>query len=397
MSNTNPKKNILHIDINAFFASVEEANNPNLRNKPVVVAGLTKRSVISSPNYKARKYGIKAGMPLFVAKNMCKNLQVVPHKFELYEEYSHKFIDLLAEQVSNRIEYISIDECYMDITNLVSTGVSPMRIAQRIQKLVKDKIGLGTSIGVSYNRFLAKMGSDYKKPMGITQIENLNDIKATIWPQPIENMYFVGKSSARALIQNNIRTIGDLAKCKDQKMLANIFGKKWNWYYENANGIGDDELVYSYGEPKSISISRTLLNDTTDFNEIKYYLREFSKKISERLSEHNLLGRTISVYIKDPDFKLHTKALTLNKYIEDQDSLYVNFLDMYEKNFLNKKIRLVGCGISNLVHSEELMSTELFNDAPKIRKTYKNDLKEIVDSINNKFSKNILKLGSKLK
>lgn len=389
-------KIILHIDINAFFASVEEANNPKLKNKPIIVAGKTKRSVVSCPNYVARKYGIKAAMPIFQAKNLCKNLIIVSHKFHLYEEYSKKFIDLLSERISNRIEYISLDECYMDVTNLVTEKHSPLLIAKKIQSLVKNELGLGTSIGISHNKFLSKMGSDYKKPMGITQIFSENDLKSIIWPQPIGNMYFVGKSSEKILIQNGIKTIGDLAITKNYELLESVFGKNWKHFLDNANGLGDDELVYSFGEPKSISVSKTLLNDTNDFAEIKVNIKEFTKEIVERLHEYDLVGKTLSVYVKDPEFKLHTKNKTLHNYIGGYEQMLIIFLEMYEKYFIDMKIRLVGVGISNLINKEPEICSELF-DKKQNKRTHKKDLHDVMDEINHKFSKNILKFASKSK
>ncbi len=394
MSSTN-KKVIIHIDINAFFASCEEANNPSLRGKPIVVGGMTKRSVVASPNYEARKYGIKAAMPIFMVKNLCPEVVVVSHKFELYESYSRQFIDLLLEHISNKIEYASIDECYMDITNLVTTTNTPLKIAQKIQKLVKTKLSLNVSIGISYNKFLAKMGSDYKKPMGITQIFSQEDIKKIIWPQPIGNMYFVGKSSEKKLIQNGITTIRDLAKCKDLSLLSSIFGSNKDYFINNANGIGDDELVYSYGEPKSISKSRTLLNDTNDFNEIKIYIKKFAQEICDELNYYDLEGKTLSVFIKSPKFILTSKNKTLPKHINDQEMMYVYFLNMYTEFFSNRKIRLIGVGISNLKKIYE-RENNLFDQSPKL-KTKVNSIKKIIDDVNNKFSMNILKTADKLK
>lgn len=394
MSSTN-KKVIIHIDINAFFASCEEANNPSLRGKPIVVGGVTKRSVVASPNYEARKYGIKAAMPIFMVKNLCPEAVVVSHKFELYESYSRQFIDLLLEHISNKIEYASIDECYMDITNLVTTTNTPLKIAQKIQKLVKTKLSLNVSIGISYNKFLAKMGSDYKKPMGITQIFSQEDIKRIIWPQPIGNMYFVGKSSEKKLIQNGITTIRDLAKCKDLSLLSSIFGSNKDYFINNANGIGDDELVYSYGEPKSISKSRTLLNDTNDFNEIKIYIKKFTQEICDELNYYDLEGKTLSVFIKSPKFILTSKNKTLPKHINDQEMMYVYFLNMYTEFFSNRKVRLIGVGISNLKKIYE-RENNLFDQSPK-PKTKVNNIKKIIDDVNNKFSMNILKTADKLK
>lgn len=388
-------KILFHIDINAFFASAEEANDPSLKDKPIVVGGKTKRSVVASPNYKARSYGIKAGMPLFMAKSLCPNVVIVEHKFELYEEYSRRFFNLLREKISNRIEYLSIDECYMDVTNFASDYESAIKLSKKIQNLVKKEIGFGVSIGISYNRFLAKMGSDYKKPMGITVIKDIEDIKRIIWPQPIGNMYFVGKSSEQKLIDSGIKTIGQLAVCKDQELLESIFGKNWESFINNANGIGDDELVYSYGEPKSVSISRTLLNDSNDFNEIKMYLISFAKDIEERLKYYDLAGKTLSVYIKDTKFKFYTKSLTIDNYINEYHKLIFYYLDMYEKYFSKKTIRLIGAGISNLKKCDEIYLDSLFNN--DIPKSKKNKLNEIVDDINEKFSKDLLGFGTKLK
>jgi DNA polymerase-4 len=163
-------KYIIHVDINSFFASVEELQNPNYKNKPIVVSGYTKRSVVASANYIARNYGINAAMPIFMAKNLCRSLVVVTPHFNLYEEYSEKFIRLISEKFTNNIEIGSIDECYVDITNIVNKKNQPINIAYQIQKMIKAKLGLNCSIGIANNKFLAKMGSDYKKPLGITTI-----------------------------------------------------------------------------------------------------------------------------------------------------------------------------------------------------------------------------------
>jgi DNA polymerase-4 len=159
---------ILHVDMNAFFASVEQLQNPIYQNKPLAVAGYTKRSVIASANYKARKFGVRAAMPLFMAQKLCPGLIIVTPHFHLYHEYSERFIELISEKFTNNIEIGSIDECYVDITTLVNDKCSPMKIATAIQRAIKTKIGLDCSIGIANNKFLAKMGSDFHKPMGVT-------------------------------------------------------------------------------------------------------------------------------------------------------------------------------------------------------------------------------------
>jgi DNA polymerase-4 len=159
---------ILHIDMDAFYASVEELHNPLYRNKPIAVSGHTKRSVIASANYIARSCGVKAAMPVFMAKNICRNLIIAYPHFHLYEELSERFTKLICEKFTNNIEIASIDECYVDITNLVNKKHSAIDVAKAIQNTIKSKIGLTCSIGIANNKFLAKMGSKYKKPLGIT-------------------------------------------------------------------------------------------------------------------------------------------------------------------------------------------------------------------------------------
>jgi DNA polymerase-4 len=161
-------KFILHIDMNAFFASVEELQNPRYMNKPIAVSGKTKRSVIASANYVARAKGIKAAMPVYQALNLCKDLIIVVPHFHLYQEYSEKFLHLIEEKFSNKIEHFSIDECYVDISDLATNVSQSMDVAKKIQKTIYDYSKLKCSIGISNNKFLAKMASDFKKPMGIS-------------------------------------------------------------------------------------------------------------------------------------------------------------------------------------------------------------------------------------
>ena len=169
---------ILHIDLNAFFASVEELLNPKLKTKPIAVGGSTSRAaVVSSANYIARKYGVKAAMPIFKARKLCPELAVVSHHFDEYEKYSNIFINFVSTKLTNNIEIMSIDECFADITHLCKTPNEAIKIARRFQQKLKDYTGLKCSIGVSYNKFLAKMASDFKKPYGITAIFTKNEFK----------------------------------------------------------------------------------------------------------------------------------------------------------------------------------------------------------------------------
>lgn len=171
---------IFHIDANAFFASVEALIDPKLKNVPFAVGGRTSRSVVASANYLARSYGVKAGMPIFQAKKVCPKILFVPAHFELYEEYSQKMFNVIKQRVTNRIEQFSIDECYVDGTNLCKSEKDALKLAKSMQQMILDETGLGVSVGASYNKFLAKMASDMKKPLGITSIFSAEDIQNRI-------------------------------------------------------------------------------------------------------------------------------------------------------------------------------------------------------------------------
>ena len=387
-------KYILHVDMNAFFASVEEALNPKLKGKPIAVCGKTTRSVIAAANYEARKYGVKAAMPVFVGKKKCPQLILVMHNFEAYEAFSHKFISLIREKITNKVEIMSIDECLVDITHLCKNHYDAINIAHKIQNLIKRDVKLPCSIGVSYNCFLAKMSSDIKKPMGITSIFSQHDISKILWPLKVGDMYLIGPKSAEVLNQNGIYTICDLAKKENNKILARVLDKNWFIHYLHANGIGSDELDYSHNIPKSISNSETMLVNTNDSRTIKQLLRELTKEVVRRLAEYDLEGRTISVWVKYPNFSVVSKRMTSKQYYSKYEDIVHHAIDLFEDHFEDQEIRLIGIGVSN-VQTKEQLSTQLFDDyKPKV-KSQKKELEEIIESVNAKMKLDILHIAKK--
>jgi DNA polymerase-4 len=203
-------KTILHVDMNSFFPSVEELLNPVLKGRPVIVAVNNRRSVVSSANYEARKYGVKSAMPLYRALLLCPKAKLVEPHFEQYEKFHHEFIELIREKFTKEVEVASIDECYIDITKLVKK-TSAMKIALSIQNCVKNKLGLNCSIGISNNKFLAKMASKLKKPLGITKLYKA-DLPTKLWPLDVGEMHMIGKVSTKFLKEHKINTIGELAR-----------------------------------------------------------------------------------------------------------------------------------------------------------------------------------------
>ena len=387
-------KFILHVDMNAFFASVEEVLNPKLKGKPIAVCGKTTRSVIAAANYEARKYGVKAAMPVFMGKQKCPQLILVMHNFEAYEEFSHRFINLIREKITNKVEIMSIDECLVDITHLCRNHYDAINIARRIQSLIKRDVKLPCSIGVSYNCFLAKMASDIKKPMGITPIFSQHDIAQILWPLKVGDMYLIGPKSAEALNAKGIMTIGDLAKKENNHILQEVLDRNWFIHYLHANGIGNDELDYSHNIPKSVSNSETMLTNSSDPKMIKNLLRELVKEVVRRLDEYSLEGRTISVWVKYPDFQVVSKRITLKQYYHKYEDIVYQAIKLFEDNFINQEIRLIGIGVSNVQVIEQI-STQLFDDYKPKAVAQKKDLEQIIETINGKMKLDILHIAKK--
>ena len=386
---------ILHIDMNAFFASVEEILNPKLKNLPIAVGGRTSRaSVIASPNYIARKYGVKAAMPNFKAKKLCPNLIIVNHHFDEYEKYSNKFIDFIRHKLTNNIEVMSIDECFADITHKCKNPQDAVNWAKKIQHLLYKEIGLKCSIGVSYNKFLAKMGSDIRKPYGITPIFTKEDIEHYIWPLSIEDMFLIGTSSSKKLRKFNINTIKDLADEKNNEILKQVLGKNWKVHYLHANGIGNDELDHSYNVPKSLSNSETLLTDTNNIEEVYTKIEELTKSMLFRMNSYDLAGRRLSVYVKYPDFTTSTKNYTSPSLLDDYHQIVQILKNMYYDNYANQTIRLIGVGIS-MLQPKDIMNTMIFDSYVESNKMIEDEYQNIKRHINNLFQLDIIDIASK--
>lgn len=386
-------KFILHVDMNAFFASVEEIQNPKLINKPIAVSGKTKRSVIASANYIARAKGIKAAMPVYQALNLCRDLIIVVPHFHLYQDYSEKFHRLIEEKFTTKIEHFSIDECYVDISDLAKSKQEAFNIAKKIQKSIFDNIKLKCSIGISQNKFLAKMASDFKKPMGISTCYQ-EEVKTKLWPLDINEMLWIGKSTASLLKSHGIKTIGDMVEQPNRDIIQKLLDKNWFVHIQHANGEGTSELDYSQNVPKSISASETFLNDSNDFDEITTCLKNLTTDVITRLKRHKLKTRTITIYVKYPNFVLQNKSFTLDAITNDFEKIWLCAINIYQTCFVNKIIRLIGIRLDNLLVNEiNLFSNELWNDFQDEKKSI-NKENEIIKNINKKFNKKIIDLAS---
>ena len=284
---------IYHIDLNAFFASAEILLDPTLQGKPVVVSGMSKRSVVSTASYEARQFGVQSAMPIKEALKLCPQLVVVKGHHGYYQQLSEQFISYV-KKYTDQVEQASIDECYADMSTAIHRFSRPLDLAWQLQQELFSDLHLKCSIGVAPNKFLAKMASDMKKPMGITVLRK-QEVPVKLWPLPIEEMRGIGKKTAPQMKALGIKTIGDLANVKDPEILRPLLGKNTATYIQRANGEDDREII-SDAEIKSMSQSTTLNYDFSTEEEVRALFRRLADKLSERMIEEDKMG-TISILI----------------------------------------------------------------------------------------------------
>ncbi|MBT1280203.1 DNA polymerase IV [Thermoanaerobacter sp. CM-CNRG TB177] len=378
------KRKIIHVDMDAFFASVEQHDNPEYKGKPVIVGGLSGRGVVSTCSYEARKYGIHSAMPMYMARKLCPHGIFLSVRRKRYEEVSKQIFDILYS-ITPLVEPVSIDEAYLDVTDI---DKNPEVIAKEIKKKVKETTGLTISAGVSYNKFLAKLASDWNKPDGFTVITE-DMIPDILKPLPVSKVYGIGEKSEERLKSMGINTIGDLLKLS-QENLVEIFGKVGVEIYLRIRGI-DERPVETMREIKSIGKEKTLEKDTKDKKLLLHYAKLFSDIISEELFRAGLYARTVTVKMKTSDFAIHTKSKTLNKYIRLSEDIYNVAYEIIENIKLDQYIRLIGLSVSNLsaVKYEQLS----FLDKSVVKSI---KAENIAREINKKIGQEIVKKASEL-
>ncbi len=331
--------------MDAFFASVEQLDNPDLKGKPVAVGGSGERSVVAAASYEARKFGVRSAMPSVIAKRLCPELIFVNHNFERYVEVSACVMSIFREY-TDIIEPLSIDEAFLDVTTDKQGIGSATLIAKKIRCEIKRKTGLTASAGISGNKFLAKIASDINKPDGWFLIKP-EDAEKFIEELPVEKFYGIGKVTALKMHQLGIHTGIDLKKW-DQLDLVRNFGKAGIFFYNIARGI-DERPVEPDQERKSVGTELTYEKDLTTRFEIIAELYKVEKELFERLGNSGTTGRTITVKIKFSDFHQITRSKTLQHYIRDFKALHEEVSALRRSIKLeNVRVRLLGVSISNL-------------------------------------------------
>ena len=378
---------IFHIDLNAFYASAEISRNPNLEGKPLVISGKSKRSIITTASYEARKFGIHSAMPLFQAYKKCKNLIVLPADFDLYHRLSNEFFSILSSY-SEILEVASIDECYVDVTKVIQDkNYHPVELARRIQNDVYEQLNLKCSIGISPNKFLAKMASDMKKPMGITILTRSN-LKELMWPLDIKNMFGIGKKTQPRLREVGIMTIGDIANYNNYNKLRQIIGKNALLLYRRANGIDNRVVDTKQNELKSVGNSITLPHDTLDEIILLDTLKQLARQVSMRAAKRNLISNSISITIKYTRFESVNRQTTINSYINDYEYILSTAKMLFDAHYDGRPVRLLGISLNNTINKKNYKEQlNIFNSTNDIEKD--KDIQTIIENINNKFEKTL--------
>jgi DNA polymerase IV len=338
-------RRILHIDMDAFFAAVEEQRRPEIKGKPVVIGGSgnpLQRGVVSTANYEARKFGIHSALPLQTAYKLCPQAIFLPVDYEMYVAISRKFKEVL-HTVSPVMEDGGIDEAYLDVSTLAEDNDT---IIRQIKDGIKEKTNLTCSIGIAPNRLLAKMASDMHKPDGVT-ILNQDNIESLLWPLPIRKLYGVGPKTEEALKKQGIDTIGKLASLS-LEVLAGHFGNSYGSYlFDAARGIDDSELATSW-EPKSMSRETTFQDDVGEWQTIARTLADLTKEVVHDMRERQYKAKTFTVKIRFDNFQTLTRAKTLDDYTDAEDIIRKAAFACLKRIELKKKVRLIGMRANNL-------------------------------------------------
>ncbi len=343
-----PQRKIIHVDMDAFYASVEQHDHPELRGKPVCVGGGT-YGVVAAASYEARKFGIRSAMPGRLALEKCPELIVIQPRFQRYKEVSQKICEIFYEY-TDLVEPLSLDEAYLDVTENKKGIESANQIAKEIRKKIFEETGLTASAGISVNKFLAKVASDYHKPNGQKTIHP-TQIHRFMEELPIEKFYGIGKVTANKMHQMHIFKGSDLKK-KSLQELIRIFGKSGNYYYHVVRGIHRSE-VKPHRIQKSIGVEETYWENLLDEESVFQQLKLISEDLEERLHRKEIRGKSLTLKIKYRDFSVYTRSKTQEMYYKDSEHFYKTAKKLWELRPLDKPVRLLGLSLSNLNTQEK--------------------------------------------
>ena len=382
------ERKILHVDVNNAFLSwtalelLKSGETIDIRDIESVIGGDESRraGIVLAKSVKAKKCGVVTGETLFQARKKCPNLKVYRGNFSAYQKYSNQLYQLLLEY-TDKIERYSIDECFLDMTEYLM-GRTLEEIAIEINRRVKDELGFTVNIGLSQNKLLAKMASDFEKPNKIHTLYK-EEIADKMWKLPVQELFMLGRKTVPFLNNLNIKTIGDLAK-SDKKLLEKRFGKHGALIWDYANGIDESKVVFEESKPKSIGNSITLPIDLFERDKIEAVLLQITELVTYRLRKWELLANTVSVQLRTTDFKDYSHQKKLEFSTNTTKEIYKVVKEVFREMYNEQPIRLVGVRADKLIEkSEEQIS--FFSSNEKYQK-----IDKVLDNINLKYGKNTI-------
>ncbi|MDH5443952.1 MAG: DNA polymerase IV [Gammaproteobacteria bacterium] len=383
---------IIHIDMDAFYASVEEKDQPELKGRPVIVGGSPRgRGVVSAANYIARQFGVHSAMPMSRAVRICPQAVCISPRMSRYVEVSHQIHEIFS-RYTPEIEPLSLDEAFLDVAGSRRLYGSPEQIGQRIKQEIQTELGLVASVGIAASKFIAKIASDIDKPDGF-KVVAADESQVFLDPLPVSRLWGVGKATHQVFERLGVQTIKQVRQLPEAVMVDH-FGKHGTHLWRLAQGI-DDRSVVTERQAKSISNETTFAHDIHDTNALHSVLMELTEQVAGRLRHAGLRGRTVNFKLRFADFKTLSRSFTLEKPTQTTEVLWQTANRLFEQCNLVQSVRLIGMGVSNLVGEEDIVEeqTDLFATIDPRQE----QLDELADSINNRFGKKALHRASSTK
>ena len=373
---------IMHVDMDAFYASVEILDKPELNGLPVIVGGRSARGVVSTCSYEARKFGVHSAMPLFEAKRLCPHGVFVPVRMARYAEMSAKIMAIFRE-TSPLVEQLSIDEAFLDLTGMEGLGGAES-IAHQVQDRIQNELKLSASVGLAPNKFLAKLASDMKKPHGFVKITP-EEAAGLLAPLPVTRIFGIGRSAEEKLKQFGIEKIGQLAAA-DASILRKVFGINAEQVQRLAQGL-DDRPVVNEEEAKSVGRENTFDTDLTDMESCREEVLDLCGQVGWRLRREHLAGHTVTLKVKFADFRTITRSSTGDRPVAWDEDIFILAEQMLRKVNVKPGVRLLGVSVSSLFRPEDEPVLGFEDD----KRAQKRNL--AVDALKSKFGENIIKRG----
>ena len=384
---------ILHIDMDAFYASVEQMDNPALKGRPVIVGGTSNRGVVSAASYEAREFGVRSAMPIFKAKQRCPDGVYLPVRMNRYQEVSRQVMEIL-KRFSPLVEQVSIDEAYMDISGVDKLLGLPRDIGLELKHSIKETTSLTCSIGIAPNKFLAKVASDLDKPDGLTIIPP-EKVPQFIQRLPIGKVPGVGKKAVQTLHKMRVVTLGDVRELRERALFEKT-GKFGERLFRLSRGI-DETPVVPHMASKSISSEKTLSVNTNDQEILKKKLMTQSEMVGKRAREKGVKGTTVTLKLKRADFTQMTRRVTMEEATNSTNTIYEQGLKLLAQVKASTKFRLIGIGLSNLVTVAEIpKQLDLFGKTEPHEKSWEN-VERAMDTIKERFGRDAIRRGGVLK